>query len=258
MILNVEQLSFRYNSTTVLHHIDLQTRPGQLTTVLGPNGVGKTTLLKCIGRLHRSSGGTVLVEKRSILKMRVEEIARYIGYVAQQTERSRLTVFDAVMMGRKPHIRWKMSKRDMGMVESVLGLLELERFSLRYIDELSGGELQKVAIGRALVQEPRLMLLDEPTSALDLRNQMNILQLIRRIVDEHRIGAVMTMHDLNSALRYGDQYCFLKNGTVHSICRRDDVSAQIIEDVYGLSVTLHYIDGCPVVLPKGVKATLNN
>lgn len=250
MILAIKQLSFGYNGKQILTNINLQVEPGELLAILGPNGVGKTTLLKCINGIHTPAAGTILVEDRNILKMSPDEIALGIGYVAQRSETSRLTVFDAVLMGRKPHIRWRVAERDMRVVDSALQQLDLTRLSLCYIDELSGGELQKVAIARALVQEPRLLLFDEPTSSLDLRNQINILSVIRKIVDNHRIAAVMTMHDLNSALRYADRYCFLKDGIVHAACDRSTISADIIEDVYGLPVSIHHIDNCPVIVPE--------
>ena len=249
MILNIQQLAFGFNQHYILEDISLNVAPGELVAILGPNGVGKTTLLKCINKIHHPSAGGILVENRNVLKMKADEIALRIGYVAQQHEKSRLTVFDAVLMGRKPHIKWRVADRDMRVVNAALHQLSLEQLSLRYIDELSGGELQKVAIGRALVQEPRLLLLDEPTSALDLQNQITILSVIREIVDNHRIGAVMTMHDLNTALRYADRYCFLKDGNVHATCTRSTVSADIIEDVYGLPVSLHQLDSFPVVIP---------
>ena len=190
-----------------------------------------------------------MVEDRNVLKMRPDEIALNIGYVAQKCEAARLTVFDAVLMGRKPHIRWKVRDEDLRMVDAALKRLHLHPLSLRYIDQLSGGELQKVAIARTLVQEPRLMLLDEPTSSLDLKSQVDILTMIRRVVDEHAICAVMTMHDLNTAFRYADRVLFLKDGRIHSTGPTCDVTSAVVEEVYGLPVDILTVNGNPLVVP---------
>ncbi|MGL1932283.1 MAG: ABC transporter ATP-binding protein [Desulfotalea sp.] len=252
MILDIKNLSFGYNGQQVLRDINMSVKPGQLLAILGPNGVGKTSLLKCLNKIHKPKSGTILVENFDLLRMKPNEIALKIGYVAQKNESSRLTVFDAVLMGRKPHIRWKVSEHDIKVVNSALEHLDLQHLELRYIDELSGGELQKVAIGRALVQEPSLLLFDEPTSSLDLKNQMCILSIIKRIVVEHKVAAVMTMHDINSALRFADRFCFIKGGKVFASGECSQVTSDIIEEVYGLPVSIHNIDNNPVISPKTV------
>jgi iron complex transport system ATP-binding protein len=249
MILDVRRLQFAYNGQAVLDTIDFQVRGGELLAILGPNGVGKTTLLKCINTIHKPNGGTILVENRDVLRMSPGDIATRIGYVAQKNETARLTVFDAILMGRKPHLRWRPSQHDLEIIDSAIRHLNLGDKMLRTIDRLSGGELQKVCIARALVQEPRLLLLDEPTSALDLKNQVEIMRLIRRIVTEHRIGAVMTMHDVNKAMRYADTVLMLKNGRVESYGPTSGVSAAMIETVYGLPVEIIHVNGYPIVLP---------
>ncbi|WP_338669574.1 ABC transporter ATP-binding protein [Pseudodesulfovibrio methanolicus] len=249
MILSVNDLDFAYNGSKVLRDVQFNLDGGELLAILGPNGVGKTTLLKCINAIHAPCAGKVLVEDRDVLRMRPHEIALGIGYVAQRSEAARLTVFDAVLMGRKPHIVWRVGEEDLKMVDSALKRLHMTRLALRYIDCLSGGELQKVAIARALVQEPRLMLLDEPTSSLDLKSQVDILTMLRRVVDEHRIAAIMTMHDLNTALRYADKVLFLKDGRIHSTGPACEVTSDVVEEVYGLPVHIHHIQGHPMVVP---------
>lgn len=250
MMLRVRDLHFTYNSHPLLAGIDFSLERGQLLAILGPNGVGKTTLLKCMNAMHRPSNGTVLVEGRDILTLHTATIARDIGYVSQRSEASRLTVFDAVLMGRTPHIRWRMGRNDLNKVAAVIRSLDLDGLTMRSMDSLSGGELQKVCIARALVQEPSLLLLDEPTGALDLKNQVEIMHLIRRVVTEHRVGAVVTMHDLNMALRHADRTLFLKDGVIHAAAAPSEITPEIIEQVYGLPVRIHHLDGQPVVLPQ--------
>jgi iron complex transport system ATP-binding protein len=137
-----------------------------------------------------------------------------------------------------------------GMVDASLRRLGLEDLSMRYIDEMSGGELQKVAIARALVQEPKLILLDEPTSSLDLKNKVDVLSIIRRVVNEHPVAVVMTMHDLNTAFRYADKCIFLKDGKIFYAGATQGVDAEIIETVYGLPVNIYRHNGCFMVIPQ--------
>lgn len=251
MILDVLGVTFAYNSAPVLRDVRFTVEPGEVLAVLGPNGVGKTTLLKCINAIQRPQDGVVLVEGNDVLRLTPAQVARAVGYVPQRSETPRMTVFDAVLLGRKPHIRWRASEADLRLVESALRRLRLKHLELRHLDQLSGGELQKVAIARALVQEPRLLLFDEPTSALDLRNQVEILAMIRQAALEHGMAVVMTMHDLNTALRFAHKLVFLRDGQVFACGRPAGIEAATIQEVYGLPVTVHHIDGRPLVLPAG-------
>ena len=251
MILDVQGVSFSYRSRPVLHELTFRVDDGELIAILGPNGVGKTTALKCVNAILRPHRGAIFLEGTDVLHSRLDEIARSMSYVAQRVEPARLTAFDAVLMGRKPHLRGRASDRDLKIVDSALKRLHLSDLALRYIDEMSGGELQKVAIARALVQEPKLLLLDEPTSSLDLKNQLEILSLIRRVVAEHHVAAIMTMHDLNTALRFAHKFLLLKDGEVYAAGRVEDMRADLIEAVYGVPVELHQHRGRPLVIPNG-------
>ena len=249
MILEVDGVAFTYRSTPVIQDIAFGVRPHQILAILGPNGVGKTTLLKCMNAILKPKAGSILVEETDLLSVDRMEIARKVGYVPQRCETGRMTAFDAILLGRRPHIRWNVSDADHRIVEAAIRMLRLEDLSLRYIDEMSGGELQKVSIARALVQEPRVLLLDEPTSSLDLRNQLEILEVVRRVVAEHDVAAVMTMHDLNMALRYADRFIFLKDGVIHAAGGAEVVTAETIEAVYGVSVAVERYNGFHVVVP---------
>ncbi|MBN2552712.1 MAG: ABC transporter ATP-binding protein [Spirochaetales bacterium] len=249
MILGVDGITFRYNSHPVLEDITFEVHTHQITAVLGPNGAGKTTLLRCINRILKPESGTVRIEERDLAHSSSREIARRVAYVAQRSEPRRISAFDAVLLGRKPHIGWDVSRHDLEMTQATLKRLDLEHLSLRYTDRMSGGEYQKVCIARAVVQEPTVMLLDEPTASLDLKNQLAILRLLRTIVRGHRMCAVITMHDLNTAFRYADNFLFLKNGRIYAAVDRSEISGAIVEEVYGVPVAVQWHQDHPVVLP---------
>lgn len=206
MTLSVEELEFLYRNRKILHKIAFSIEEGEIVAILGHNGVGKTTLLKCLNKILRPKGGTVHLDGNNLFDLGIMGIARLVGYVPQRVETGRLTAFDAILLGRRPYIKWDVTEKDLQIVDSVFKLLSMEKLRLSYIDEMSGGELQKVAIACSLVQEPKVLLLDEPTSSLDMKNQVEILAIIRQIVLEHRIAAIMTMNDLNQALRYADRF----------------------------------------------------
>ena len=249
-MLDVSDLSFAYNYNPVLDGIDLTLSPGTLLAILGPNGAGKTTLLKCINAIHRPSRGSICIDGKDILSLSPTAVARKVGYVAQQNDSSRMMAFDAVLMGRRPHVKWGVSEHDLKVVDAALKRLGLKGLSMRYLDEMSGGERQKIAIDRALVQEPRLLLLDEPTSSLDLKNQVEILETIRRVVAFHEVAVIMTMHDLNTALRFADQCIFLKKGQIFYAGPISGVDAGMVETVYDLPVAIVNHGGRMMVTPQ--------
>ncbi|MBD3368828.1 ATP-binding cassette domain-containing protein [Candidatus Fermentibacteria bacterium] len=249
MMLEVDGISFGYDGPAVLENTSFGVRTHELAAVMGPNGVGKTTLLRCINRILRPWSGEVRIQGRKLSGYSGREVARRVAYVAQRSEPGRVTAFDAVLLGRKPHMSWRVSRHDIELTEATLRLLGLEELSLRHTDEMSGGEYQKVCIARAIVQEPSVMLLDEPTASLDLRNQLEILRLLRGIVKVHDMCAVMTMHDLNTAFRYADSFIFLKEGRVHAAVGRTGITADVVEEVYGVPVAVQWHQDHPVVLP---------
>ncbi|HPY59893.1 MAG TPA: ABC transporter ATP-binding protein [Methanospirillum sp.] len=249
MILNVQELGFLYRNHEVLHDIAFNVSHGEIVAILGPNGVGKTTLLKCLNKILKTKTGNIYLDGTEIRRLDTLEIARRAGYVPQRVETGRLTAFDAVLLGRRPHISWDISDNDLRIVDAIFSRLSMNHLRLSYIDEMSGGELQKIAIARALVQEPRILLLDEPTSSLDLKNQVEILSTIVDIVREHGIAAVMTLHDLNQALRFADRFIFLKDGNIHFHGDFDTVTPDIIEDVYGLPVMMGMVGGVRCIVP---------
>ena len=249
MMLSARELAFSYKNQKILKDICFSVQARKIITILGPNGVGKTTLLKCLNRILKPWGGDVRVKGNSVQGMGVKEISRKIAYVAQASEPAKLTAFDAVLMGRKPHMGLRPSSSDIEKVDAVIRHLNLSDLRLKTLDKMSGGELQTVCIARSLAQETDILLMDEPTASLDLKNQTHILNLIRHIVKDHNMAAVITMHDLNMALRYADQYVFLKDQTVYSTGEVKDITPEMITHVYGIEVEIINHKGCPLVIP---------
>ena len=251
-MLQVNDLAFSYGRRAILSDVSFEVQSGEIVAVLGPNGSGKSTLLRCINKILRPHHGQVHLDKHSIAALTAERIASLIAYVPQRIETASLSVFDAVLLGRKPYFTWFAGANDYAMVEAMLERLELDALSNRPIDRLSGGEAQKVALARALVQEPQLLLLDEPTSALDMKNQVEILTLLREIVSERNIMALLSIHDLNLAIRHADRFLLLRDGRLLGDLRRDGLMPTLIEQVYGLAVEIH-LSGhdVPFIMEKG-------
>jgi iron complex transport system ATP-binding protein len=249
MILQVNNLHFRYNSRPVLGGLSFSVERGTILGILGVNGAGKSTLLKCINKILRPQNGCVLVEDHDLSTMSRTEIAKRMGYVPQRHAEDHLNVFDTVLLGRRPYIEWNATYRDLDIVEKVIRLMRLEPLAMRPVTQLSGGEIQKVVIARALAQEPDLLLLDEPTSNLDLKNQLEVMNLVRHVVSEHGLAAIISVHDLNLALRFADRLLLLKDGVVHTLSDKEGLSPEIIKEVYDVDVILSDMDGYPVVIP---------
>lgn len=248
MTISVAGLKFNYPHHPVLQDVSFHLKKGQVLAVLGINGAGKTTLLKCLNKILSPQKGSILVDGKDIRQMTRKEVAKILGYVPQRFAEESLSVFDAVLLGRKPYIRWGATDQDYQVVEKVLKLMHLEEIALRPLSELSGGEAQKVVIARALAQEPKLLLLDEPVSNLDLKNQIEVMSLIQQVVKNQEISAIMAIHDLNLALRFADLFLLLKNGKVHTLADAASITPQVIYEVYGVQVMLQKFNGYPIVI----------
>jgi iron complex transport system ATP-binding protein len=249
MILSVNGISFNYKSKKTLSNIEFKVNKNEIISILGPNGAGKTTLLKCINRILKPYKGTIFLNEENILNYSQNRIAQNISYVSQKTESNKLTVFDTILLGRKPHIQFNVGDKDLKIVQSIIKILNLENIALRYTEEISGGELQKVSIARALVQEPKIILMDEPTASLDLKNQQEILILITDISKFHEASTIMTVHDINTALRYSDRILFLKDGLIYAQIKPDEVNPEIIEEVYDVKVNIHEFENYRHIFP---------
>ncbi|WP_446007970.1 ABC transporter ATP-binding protein [Candidatus Electrothrix sp.] len=250
-MLELNELCFAFNGTPILQDISFRLGRGEMAALLGVNGCGKSTLLKTINGILKPKQGTVMVEGVALNGLSGKEIARRIGYMPQKSGTVLCTVFDAVLLGRKPHFGRTVTPRDLEVVEDVLQRLGMEQLALRETTELSGGELQKVVIARALVQEPKVLLLDEPVNHLDVRNQLETMSILREVTQDLDLLTITVLHDLTIALRYADRFVLIKDGGLHACGDREVMTPGAIRDVFGMHATIHDIDGIPVVLPLG-------
>lgn len=231
----VKEVKVRYRSVKALDGVSLTLSSGEVLSVVGPNGAGKSTLLKVINGVLKPLMGVVYIDNRPLWGIPKKEIARRIGVVPQRVNTSgMLSVYDFVMTGRRPYIDFTPSKIDEEKVYEALKMVDALDLAERSLDELSGGELQRVIIARALAGEPEVLLLDEPTSNLDLKYQVEVLNLIRSLRSKG-LAIVMALHDLTQAYRASDKVLLLNRGEVFAAGHPDEVlNPRTIFEVYGV------------------------
>jgi iron complex transport system ATP-binding protein len=249
MILSVQGISFDYPGISVLNKVSFSLKRGETVAVLGTNGAGKSTLLKCINGILKLKVGKIEFDKEDISKIKHNKLAQRLGYVSQQNQYTRTTVFDSVLIGRKPYIKWDVEEKDIQIVDKVLKMMDLDKYALRYTDELSGGEYQKVVIARALAQEPDVLMFDEPTNNLDLKNQLEVVNIIKNIVKKNNISAVVTIHDLKMALRFADRFILLKDGSIFDAGGIEVINSKNIKEVYSVDVSIERLKNNVIVVP---------
>lgn len=248
-MLEVKGLRFSYGKREILKDIAFSIGEGESLFILGPNGSGKTTLLKCLNLILKPKG-SVYLDGLNLKELSPKEVAKLLGYVPQRGEVSPLTVFDAVLLGRRPYIGWGAGDEDMRIAEEAIRLLRIEHLALRRLNELSGGELQLVLIARAFAQEPKYLLLDEPTNNLDIRNQTDVMRLVRDAVKCKGISAIVTVHDVNLALSYADKVLVLKDGEIYALGDRWVINERLLFEVYGIKAEIFRFDGRAVIIPE--------
>ncbi len=248
-MLKVDNLSFAYGNHTVLKNVSFSVNSGEFVGILGNNGSGKTTLIKCINRILKPQSGTVTIREQDLSSLKPSKIAQHVAYLPQQTEAIPFTVFEAVLVGRSPYIKFNPTNQDIKIVQAILQDMGLTEIAQKRLSELSGGQLQKVMIARATAQQTKILLLDEPTNNLDIKSQHELLSQAHNLC-HNGTTVIAVLHDINLALRYCTRFIFLKNGALAYDIAPADINSALLKDIFDIDISIVNIAGVNTTIPQ--------
>ena len=260
-MLEIKDLTFAYDTMVVLEDISINCSQGEFIGIIGPNGAGKSTLIKIIDGILKANQGEVIIEGREVSRISRRELAKTIAYLPQESKFAfNYTVKEVVLMGRFPYLKgvWTYTSTDYNIVDEMMQLMEIDKFTARQFNALSGGEKQRVLIASALAQQPKIILLDEPTNALDLHHQIAIYQIFKKLQRNQHLTIIVVTHDINLAAQFCDRMIMIGNGRVISDGIPEKVlQFQLLQETFGVNV---YIDINPLtkslyILPYGKKVS---
>ena len=252
--IDIQNLSFSYsgskNMGLIFSDISLNIEGSQLISILGPNGVGKSTFIHCLNKILAPTDGCVCINNMDIKNISVKQLSRYTGYVPYtSSDNFPLSVTDTILMGRHPHSKWGSLDEDLRIVHESMKLIGIEDLADRNFNELSAGQHQKVMLARGLAQEPRIMFLDEPTSNLDVKYQLEITKMLRRLSREKNMLVIMISHDINIAAKYSDNIIMMHDGGIFALRKPVDViTAENIKHVYDVDAKVIMDEGRPHIV----------
>ncbi|MCH3978063.1 MAG: ABC transporter ATP-binding protein [Candidatus Methanomethylophilus sp.] len=248
---DIERLSFGYRSTQVLRNISLHMEGPGLYCIIGPNGVGKSTLVKCINGLLKPTGGTVCIDGKSVNEYQTEELADTVGYVpAASSIAFPMSVIDSVLVALDSEHRWRLDDDDIELAYRSLKVMNMKQLALRSCNELSAGQAQKAALCRGMVRKSEILILDEPTSNLDVRHQLFITHFMKLLAEKTGNLIIMISHDLNLAARFADNVIVMAEpGIIYSSGKPEEViTERMISDVYSVESKIIEDEGHPYVI----------
>lgn len=253
-IFTVKNLSFSYGKQQVLNGLDFSLHEGRITTLIGANGCGKSTLFNLMTKNLKPDQGEVFLREENIANLRLKDFAREAAIVHQyNTSPPDLTVEKLVSYGRTPYHTMGLSsdpQKDEEKIQWALEITHTSKHKDKPVTELSGGQKQRVWIAMALAQDTKVLFLDEPTTYLDVRYQLQILKLIQKLNREYGITIVMVLHDINQSLYYSDEIVAMKDGRMiaHGL-PEEIITKELVQEVYGVDLTIQSVDGKPFVIP---------
>lgn len=244
-MIEVRQLTKTYGGKSVVDNVSLSIGKGKITSFIGPNGAGKSTLLSMISRLTNKDAGEVYIEGREIGQCKSTDLAKQISILKQSNHINvRLTVRELVSFGRFPYSQGKLTPEDWKHVDEAIAYMELEELQHKYLDQLSGGQNQRAYIAMVIAQNTEYVLLDEPLNNLDMRHSVQIMKVLRRLVDELGKTVIIVIHDINFASCYSDYIVALKNGRVIKEGATEEIiDSAVLKEVYDMDIPIETVGG---------------
>ncbi len=244
-MIEVRDIVKKYGDNPVVDNVSLNIEKGKITSFIGPNGAGKSTLLSMISRIMKKDEGEVIIDGRELEKWDTKELAKKIAILKQSNNINvRLTIKEIVNFGRYPHCEGRLTKEDTKYVDEAIEYMQLKDIEDRYLDELSGGQRQRAYIAMVIAQNTEYVLLDEPLNNLDMKHSVQMMKVLRGLVDDLGKTVVIVMHDINFTSVYSDKIVILKDGKIV----KDDItdaiiSKDVLEDVYEIDFHIKNING---------------
>ena len=251
-IFTIEQLTTGYGQQTIIEDLSLKILKGKVTTIIGPNGCGKSTLLKSIGRLLKKQSGNIFLLNQDLEKMSSKEIAKQLAILSQSPSGpGQLKVHELVAYGRYPHRQnlGKLTQEDQVKIRWAMEVTNTLELATRDLEALSGGQRQRVWLAMALAQETDILLLDEPTTYLDMAHQLEVLEIAKKLNEDHQCTVVMVLHDINQAARYSHEIIAMKDGRkMYQGSPLEIMSVEVLRELFQIDAKIVFDQDIPVCL----------
>ena len=247
-MIKVKNLSKKYNDKTVVDNVSVNIKKGKITSFIGPNCAGKSTLLSAVSRLIKHDVGEIMIDKKEINSWKSNELSKKVAILKQANNLNvRLTIRELVSFGRFPYSQGNLTQEDWDKVDEALSFMELHEIENQFLDELSGGQRQRAFIAMVIAQDTEYILLDEPLNNLDMKHSVQIMKVLRRLVDELGKTVILVIHDINFASFYSDYVVALKNGEIIRQGPTNEIIEQgTLKEIYDMDIPIKQIDKCRV------------
>jgi iron complex transport system ATP-binding protein len=247
-MIQVRELTKFYGKKQVVDNVSVNIQRGQITSFIGPNGAGKSTLLSMVSRLLEADTGDVLIDQTDSKKMKSNDFSKRVSILKQSNFMNvRLTIRELVSFGRFPYSKGRLNAEDEKMVDQSIDYVDLKEIEHTYLDELSGGQRQRAFIAMVIAQDTEYVLLDEPLNNLDMKHSVQIMKILRRLVDDLGKTVVIVLHDINFASVYSDRIVALKNGRVVKDGPTEEIiQSAALKEIYDMDIPIQQMDNCRI------------